>query len=346
MRFPVLPCAFGLIVAGCDVPPAAEPGPEAPPCEGDCLAHDFGTWPIAAGFEYPSLCWSWTLDNDDPLLVNTVAMQNDGWFHHSNWFWVPDTVYPMPDGPWDCNAGGFTELGASVIGAAIYAQSTQVRSEEQRFLPGAAVRIPEHARIIAASHLLNVSSEPAETGLRLQLHTLPDPDVVLQPFRFTYLDLDIPAGEQTRHTGECDIDQEHREVTGEPLDLRLHYVLPHEHALGDTFTLELLGGPRDGERIFEATELYGEASGMTLAEPLDLGAAGARGLRFSCGHVNQTDAWVGWGIDDQEMCVMLGFADTGMMFDGTVSLTEQRDVGPDGVLQRTGACSTRGVAVR
>lgn len=334
-----------LLLIGC-VPDADPDGPPAtppPPCEDHCVGHDFGTTVVPASTERDGMCWSWTIGNAEPLRVNQVSMQNDGWFHHSNWFYVPDTVYPVPDGVWDCGAAGFTELGAAIFGGAIYAQTTQVEAEDQTFLPGAVVEIPANSRIIAAAHVLNFSTEDQETGLRVQLHTLDEADVEveLQPFRFTYLDLDIPADSDTAHTGDCDLETEHQAIHGEPLDLKLHYVLPHTHALGDSFTLEVSGGDADGQVVAEQLDLYGEPSGVTLEEPLDFGALGATGMRFTCGHRNYTDSWVGWGIDDQEMCVMLGFAEVDMRFDGTVSVTEDRSEGE--VLGRTGACTVTGV---
>jgi hypothetical protein len=331
-----------LLLSGCVVEPAAD-APEVPPCDENCVSLDFGTWVVPAAHEEANLCWSFTLNNPEPLWVNTVAMQNDGWFHHSNWFWVPETSYVMPDGPWDCGLGGFTELGAAIVGSAFYAQTTQVLSEEQSFLPGAATQIAPRARIITASHILNVSQEAAETGLRMQLHTLPEAEVEhrLEPFRFTYFDLDIPAGSKTAHAGTCDLATEYEAIFGEPMDMKIHYALPHLHGLGDLFRLEVAGGEHDGQLIMEQEDLYGEASGITMAEPIDL--AGADGLRFDCGHDNQTDADVGWGIGDQEMCVMLGFAETRMRFDGTVGTTETR--GEDGErLTRSGSCDVRGFA--
>ena len=61
-------------------------------------------------------CVSWTLENEEAIYVNTVGLANDGGFHHSNWFVVPDDTYEGPDGYWDCNERGFTELASAALG--------------------------------------------------------------------------------------------------------------------------------------------------------------------------------------------------------------------------------------
>src|SRR5688572_24341769 len=65
---------------------------------GTTLSHDFPTQTLEPGFEQSGLCQSWTLDNPEELWVNQVVVTNDGGYHHSNWFWVPDDQFTMPDG--------------------------------------------------------------------------------------------------------------------------------------------------------------------------------------------------------------------------------------------------------
>jgi hypothetical protein len=288
---------------------------------------------------------SWTLHNPEPLWVNSVATANDGFFHHANWFWVPDFLWDQPDGFWDCTDFGFNELGAAIAGGVLYAQSTQTDVEIQQFLPGAAVRLEANSRVIAWAHLLNVTNEVQETGLRMQLGVLEADEVTtpLAPFRLNYADLHIPARSVAYHQGDCDIDTAHQEVFGMPLDLKLHYVLPHYHALGTGFVLEVSGGESDGEVLFEIEDTFGEPLGWTFDEPIDLGARGATGLRFSCRHDNPTDAEVNFGIGDQEMCVMLGFADSRFNFVGDVPWTMSTETIGSAAVLNSGACQVSGL---
>ena len=47
---------------------------------------------VERGEEVSGECQSWTLNNDEPLFVSKVRQTNDGAWHHSNWFFVPNHV--------------------------------------------------------------------------------------------------------------------------------------------------------------------------------------------------------------------------------------------------------------
>jgi len=344
-RHLALACLLSVSAWGCaSVEPTAETIPCDPAAEHCTLQHAFGDYLIDGATEIDGVCMSWTLDNDDELWVNAVTTDNDGMFHHSNWFFVPEVTFNQPDGHWNCWEHGFTEVAAAVFGGVLYAQSTQTFGEEQRFLPGAAVRIPPRSRIIAYAHLLNTSSTAATTEMRVDLETLPADsiDTPLLPFRLDYTDLKIPAQSQARFGGSCDIAATHETSVGTPFELTLHWVLPHYHALGDHFSLRLAGGDRDGELLFELDGVYGEPLGHGFEEPFDVAAAGANGLNFTCGYTNPTDSEVGYGIGDQEMCVMLGFAESGMLFDGLIDTADAFEIDDDGVTHGTGSCRVVG----
>jgi len=106
-------------------------------------------------------------------------------------------------------------------------------------------------------------------------------------------------------------------------------VLSHYHQLGSYTQLEIAGGPRDGEVIMRH-DGFGENFGFAVDPPLDLAAAGAQGVRFTCGFQNPRMAQVGWGIGDQEMCVVALQAKTDLGWDGDVKRGTGTRLGPDG----------------
>jgi hypothetical protein len=306
----------------CEACPAGQHAATAAMCAdipGSMLEHDFGTYALEPGQEVNSLCQSWTVGNETDLWVNAVELTNSGGYHHSNWLFVPDDVYGGPDGAWPCRDREYDELGAAVAGGVLYAQSTQARREVQKFPTGVAVRLPPHVRIIGGNHLLNTTGDATESDLRLRIYTI-DPDAVtvpLAPFRLSYYGLTIPPQAVSEFTGECDLSEASPGSETGDLDMELYYALPHYHALGHSFRLEIFGGPRDGELLFEIGAFDSEAHGRAFDPPLDL--HGANGFRFTCGFENPRSAEVGWGIDDQEMCVMLGFARSDYIFDASVA---------------------------
>ncbi|MFB6375395.1 MAG: hypothetical protein ABEN55_20275, partial [Bradymonadaceae bacterium] len=261
----------------------------------------------------------WTLNNEKPLYVNSVTLANQGGFHHSNWFVVPEDYAAGKDGYFPCDERSFEEIQAALQGTVLFAQSTQAKSEVQQFPEGVVIKIPPNHKIVADVHFLNIATRQLETSARMTLGlTHPkNVDTVVTPFRLSYYDLEIPPNTRSRFTGKCEMAEPYRDEARHPFDMKLYYVLPHYHGLGDYFSLKIMGGPRDGEQLFELTGFNAEANGQMYSPPVDL--SGAKGLKFTCGYDNPTDETVGWGLGGSEMCIMLGFADLDYLISATVS---------------------------
>src|SRR5260221_710794 len=277
-----------------------------PTKESCTYAKAVSTMTVAAGREDESTCQSWTLNNPTELWVHTIAQHNDGAYHHANWFFVPDDQYKLPDGTWNCSDNQFDELVAALAGGYLFALSTQSHDETQTLPAGAAIRIPPYSRIIGASHLLNASDQAVTTTMQLTITTIPLATVTakLAPARITYHDPHIDAMAKSAFTAECDIATDYaRWSSGKPFTYQLQYTLSHYHKLGFYQQLEVLGGPNDGQVIMRH-DGFGNNAGTPITPPVDLAALGARGLRLTCGFDNPRAVPVGWGIGDQEMCVM------------------------------------------
>jgi hypothetical protein len=312
------------------------------PADEATIVHSFGVVDLEPR-EETQPCVQWTLDNEAAVYAQTVRLTNDGASHHSNWFVVPEDSFPGEDGYYDCDARGFTELGAAVQGMVLFAQSTQSRLDEQRLPAGVVVKIPPRHKVVASGHFLNLSDSPYSTELRMALELIHPKNVavVTAPFRLTYADLDIPANREAWFTGNCSLASTYEGAAGKPLDLKLYYVTPHYHYLGNYFDLTMAGGPRDGESVFRFDGFNAGSNGQSFDPPIDL--TGADGFRFTCGYDNWRNESVGWGVGDQEMCVMLGLADSAVLMDGTVGtgtiVGEQ-----DGIVMNEGSCQVIGLA--
>jgi len=305
------------------------------------VTHSFGVYALGPREEIQP-CIQWTLNNELPIYIGAVTLTNQGGFHHSNWFIVPDTLYEGEDGFFDCSERGFTELDAALQGTVLTAQSTQSRHERMELPEGVVIKAPPHHKVIAGGHLLNLADADYESELRMTLDLVHprEVEVVAAPFRLTYSDLQIPGFTEARFTSSCNLASTYESAVGTPIDLKLYYVLPHYHYLGNFFDLTVMGGPRDGESVFRLDGFNADANGQAFPEPIDL--SGAEGFTFTCGYNNWTDQEVGWGIGDQEMCVMLGLADSAVLMDA--SANSNQIVGSEGeILFNESACDVIGL---
>jgi hypothetical protein len=327
--------------AGCGGDGAADE-PCDPMVEACVIARDVSTVDVPPGVEDEDACQSWTLNNPTELWINGVTQHNSGAYHHANWFFVPDNLFPLPDGAWRCSEHDFDEVPAALLGGYLFALSTQSLGETQLLPVGSAIRIPPYSRVIGASHLLNSTDLTVSTTMQLELHTIPPPEVKakMAPARIQYVDLKLDPMKSSSFTTECLIDAAHQDRIGAPLQYELHYALAHYHNLGVYTQLEVAGGPRDGE-VLARHDGYGENFGGAIDPPIDLGAIGARGVRFTCGFTNPRSSVVRWGIGDQEMCVVALQARTNLGWTGDVlrNTGQQVGVGPTGEVKYRGPCS-------
>lgn len=298
------------------------------------MFHQFPEIPIEAAYETDDLCQAWTLHNEETLYVSTVEMTATPGFHHSNWYFAPESKFGE-DGTFNCEERGFNELTAAVTGGVLFAQSTQATSEVQQFVPGAAIVVPPHSKVVGGLHLLNATGNEIDASISLNLHTIPEDQVEarLAPLALTYNTLDIPPLAKSRFTGTCDVSAAY----GGQLDFSIYYVLPHYHILGTGMGFSAL---RDGQEqiLFDDQSPIGTPLGKIMDPPISVD--GATQLRFSCDYTNPRDTSVGTGIGDQEMCIILAFTDAPMTFGGGV-LDSNAVVGTDadGRVLNEGDCS-------
>ena len=300
------------------------------------LQREFTGIRVAPGTESTGQCAAWRLGNERPLFINQVEMDAGPGWHHSNWFFVPEGTFSVDDGMWEC-AGDFDGVKAALSGGVLFAQSTQATEETQGFQPGAALEVPARSVVVGELHIINVTEEELETDLALALTALPEDEVEtrLRPLAFDFHQLAIPPQQRSRFEASCDME----EAFGGPIDLAVHYVLPHYHRFGVGMDIEMMGGARDGETLYGIESGIGEPLGRSMAPPRSL--SGARGIRFACEFDNPTQDTIYFGNNrDSEMCIMLAFTDSNVVWGGGVLEGSPRLRGvEDGVAVYDGDCS-------
>jgi hypothetical protein len=332
-------CADGPTCAVCPDGQYAASNGLCKPVDGTLMQHDFPEITSMGGQEILGNCRSWTLNNPTELWINAVELDQDEASHHSNWLFVPDDQFDGPDGIWRCHDRSYDELTAALAGGVLYAQSTQATHEVQKFPNAAAVRIPPYSRIISDVHILNATQATVTGHARLSLYVLSPSELKtkLAPFHLGFNTLDIPPMMSSRNAASCDLYSAFESAFNTPPNAKLYYILPHFHALGYHFFVKHVAGPRDGQLLFDSTGAVGEARGRAFNPPLDL--TGDEGLAFGCDFDNPTPDTVGWGFGNQEMCELLGFTDSPLVWDSSIGMVTQAD-SQDGLPTYSGPCAT------
>ena len=83
------------------------------PQKGEVITHQFPDYTLKK-FQEVSPCIAWTLNNEKALYVRGVTLSNQGAFHHSNWFVVPDSMVQGKDGYFKCKDRKFDEVGSAI----------------------------------------------------------------------------------------------------------------------------------------------------------------------------------------------------------------------------------------
>jgi len=301
---------------------------------------DFGPYTIEASQESTKNCVQLSLDNDDPLFVSTVELTTGPGFHHSNWLFVPESIFEGPDGTFNCNDRGYSEVVAAAFGGVLFAQSTQLPHEIQAFAPGTAVRLPPRTKLVTQLHLLNASEVALTAHPNIKITSIPEAhvEIPLTAMSFQNQALALPVGRQSRFAVECDIAERHRKELGRDPDFSIYYALAHYHELGTGLTLDAIRADGSSANIFTTAARVGDSLGGPITPAFDM--SGFSKLRMSCEFYNPRSEVVRWGIGEQEMCVFLAFSDSSYLWGGGVmqrdAPTTETQVG--NVMQYTSPC--------
>jgi hypothetical protein len=311
------------------------------------LSHTYDPRMLERAEETSDFCQSWVLGNEEPLYVTKVRQTNDGGWHHSNWFFVPEAAYPPneaaegPDaeleGTWRCTDRGFREYLAAAAGGVFFAQSTQALDELQAFPKGSALEIPPRSVIVGGTHLLNITAGPLETAITMEVEAVPAEEVQIRltPFSFAIGDLVIPPAvdgvpTRSRTSMMCDLRESFQQHLGkDAVDYSVYYVLGHYHKWGSAFNLSFVQEDGSMKTIFDIKNKIGEPIGSIIDPPMN--NDGAPRLRSECGFINNTDETLRRGLQYGEMCDFLAYTDANLKIGASGINNQAMGVDEDGV---------------
>ena len=280
--------------------------------------YDFGPFEIPPGVEVDGDCIQISLHNAEYANVNVVELTTGTGFHHSNWFFVPESTFAGADGTFKCDDRLFDQAVAAIRGGVIFAQSTQAPHEIQQFPDGHVVRVPPYHKLVAQIHLLNPTDGALKLRPNIKLTYLEDSAVTqkLAGLSFQNAALALPPNMNSKFSVECDLGEQHQMSLKRPMDFKIYYALAHYHELGTGLTIEAIKPSGETTVVYSTTTNVGDVLGGPIAPAFDM--TGYQTLRMSCDFYNNRSQVVGWGIGDQEMCVFLAFTDSTYNFGGGV----------------------------
>jgi hypothetical protein len=314
---------------------------DPPPVTGNgSQTFEIGTITLPAHTEDLSQCVALTLHNTEEVYVNEVELTTGPGFHHSNWLWVPDHLFPGTDGVFPCKDRSYDQTAAGIAGGVFFAQSTQSTHEVQQFPDGVALKLPVGAKIVAQIHLLNSGDDALELTPTIGYKTIPLADVTtkLASVTFEYHPLALPAQKQSRFTVECDIGPRHQELFGTSPDFNVYYALAHYHEWGTRLLLEAVAPDGAAATIYSTESNVGDVLGGMITPPFSM--AGYSKLRLTCDYYNDTTQTLRYGNGTGEMCIFNAFSDSPFNWAG--GAIDNGDPGTptdvDGVMSFTHAC--------
>jgi hypothetical protein len=291
---------FLLALVGCGGNTGAPPPQAPPPNAVGGFALTLPEVTLAPGEEL-NRCWVAPLDVQGPSrIVGGARLVTSSGMHHGNIVARPKSG----DGLRLCDQQGSSEeeQATDVLngGAVLFGSTTQLDGTEwQSFPAGMGYRVGEGLEIVARMHYLNASAHPVTVAPSYQWYTLDEATLTheLGPFVWSYSPFTIPPLADTTVRGDCQF----------PEAMHVVSVLPHMHKLGTAFRAGYLGGDRDGQLWLDSPGYDPEQTVIRQYDPaVDL-SQGA-GAWFSCSWHNTLDEELHYGIGDNEMCILFGYA--------------------------------------
>ncbi len=310
------------------------------PIENTGQTFQIGALTLPAHTEDLSQCVALTLHNTEELYINQVELTTGPGFHHSNWLWVPDHLFPGPDGLFPCKDRSYDQTAAGIAGGVFFAQSTQSTHEVQQFPDGVALKLPVGVKLVAQIHLVNSGDEPLELSPSIGFSTVPLEHVIhkLASVTFEYHPLALPPQKQSRVTVDCDLAPRHLEVFDTMPDFNIYYALAHYHEWGTKLTLEAVTPDGTSATIYSTEANVGDVLGGTISPAFSM--LGYSRLRLSCEYFNDTAQTLYYGNGTGEMCIFNAFSDSAFNWAG--GALDNGDPGQptnvDGVMSFTHGC--------
>lgn len=166
------------------------------------------------------------------------------------------------------------------------------------FPDGVALKVPAGTGLDLNVHYANAGDAPITGEAAVNLITIPVAQVtkVAQTLNWANQSITLPAGQRTTLEKVFTVSD----------STTIFALTSHTHRLGERFVVKVVGGPRDGETIYENTD-WEHPAFLILPQPVRLGPG--EGLKSIVTYNNSTGATVRFGLQStDEMNIIFGYA--------------------------------------
>lgn len=165
------------------------------------------------------------------------------------------------------------------------------------FPAGVALKVPPNTALDLNAHYFNKQATNLTGENYINLYTVPQANVVneAQSINFANYNFSIPANSRKTITTDFTF----------PKAVTVITLTSHFHKLGEKFQIKILGGPRNGEVVYENTD-WEHPLVVNLTTPIQLKAG--EGLTSVVTYNNTTNKTVNFGLtSEDEMNIIFGY---------------------------------------
>lgn len=165
------------------------------------------------------------------------------------------------------------------------------------FPAGVALKVPPNTALDLNAHYFNKQATNLTGENYINLYTVPQANVVneAQSINFANYNFSIPANSRKTITTDFTF----------PKAVTVITLTSHFHKLGEKFQIKILGGPRNGEVVYENTD-WEHPLVVNLTTPIQLKAG--EGLTSVVTYNNTTNRTVNFGLtSEDEMNIIFGY---------------------------------------
>jgi len=276
--------------------------PLAAPAPGEGFQLKVDQFPVSANFERELFNYR-KVGNTSDVYVSRIETSMRPFSHHFVFYTfssgIPPGLIPIPGVVRDIRKpdGSMDLLNMIAMGYHVFLGGSMQAQSNYVFPAGTALRLPADAAIDLNVHYANHTSAPVQGEAYVNFYTIPQSQVVhtLSTLNLQNTGMVLPPGAVTTSTKDF-LFNAPTTITG---------LTSHMHARGTKFQIRIVGGPRDGEIVYENTD-WEHPQIVSYPQPIVLDKG--QGLRSVVTWNNTTTRTLTFGLtSDDEMAIIFGY---------------------------------------